>query len=78
MTDKPEFFCLEGAGIECWDVFTKQGRFAALIVTKPDGTLRHYYNGNGTKGSARKFRSFGEVFANIDKRRARIAEKRAA
>ena len=72
-----EIFSLECVGIECWDVYTKAGRFVGLIVTKPDGTLRHRYNSTGSKGSARKFNSIDEVFKNIDRRRERIRAKAA-
>lgn len=71
-----EIFSLDSAGIEAWDVFAKNNRFAALIVTKPDGSFRHYYNSNGTKGSARKFKSIEEALENVVKRRAFLSAKR--
>ena len=77
MTNR-EIYSLESAGIEAWDVWTKAGRYAGLIVTKPDGTLRHYYNSNGTKGSSRKLQSIGQALESIANRRARIAAKKAA
>ena len=71
-----EIYSLSDAGIRCWDVFTKQGRFAGLIVTKKDGTFRHYYDMNGTKGSARKFKTIEEALDNVRNRRAaRLARK---
>lgn len=73
-----EIYSLSEAGIQAWDVFTSKGRFAGLIVTKKDGTLRHYYNMDGTKGSARKFKSINEALDNVRRRRAFIATKRAA
>ena len=36
-----EIYSISEAGIKAWDVFTKTGRYAGLIVTKKDGTLRH-------------------------------------
>lgn len=71
-----QIFCLESAGTQAWDVFTKKGAYAGLVVTKPDGTLRHRYNSSGTKGSARKFQSIDEVLENIANRRTRIVAKR--
>lgn len=71
-----EIFSLTSAGIECWDVTTKDGRFAGLIVTRKDGTFRHYYNTDGTKGSARKFASINEALDNVSKRRAFLAARR--
>ena len=73
-----EFYSLSNAGIDCWDVFTKTGRFAGLIVARKDGTFRHFYNGNGTKGSARKFPNINDALDNITKRRAFINAKRGA
>lgn len=70
-------YSLESAGIEAWDIFTKEGRFAGLIVAKPDGTFRHRYNGTGSKGSAKRFRSIGEALENIDRRRAGIKARAA-
>lgn len=61
-----------------WDVHTLDGRYAATVSRKADGTFRHYYNGDATKGSTRKFKSMDEVFANIDRRLAFIRSKRAA
>lgn len=66
-----EIFELNSAGIECWDVFTKNGRYAGLIVTRKDGTFRHYYNSNGTKGSAKKFKTINDAIDNIRARRAK-------
>jgi len=71
-----EVFSLTSAGIECWDVTTKAGRFAGLIVTRKDGTFRHFYNTEGTKGSARKFASINEALDNVSRRLASIAAKR--
>lgn len=62
-------YSLEAAGIECWDVFTKTQRYAGLIVRKKDGSFRHYYNSNGTKGSAKKFKSVNEALENLHNRR---------
>lgn len=73
-----EFYSLTSAGIECWDVFTKSNKFVGLIVAKKDGTFRHFYNTDGTRGSSRKFASISEALANIDKRRAFIRAKTAA
>lgn len=73
-----EIFSLENAGIKCWDVFTNRGRYAGLIVTKSDGTLRHYYDSNASKGSAKKFSSIEEALDNVRARRAKINAKRAA
>lgn len=73
-----EIYSLCEAGIKAWDVFTKTGRYAGLIVTKKDGTLRHYYDSNGSKGSSRKFKSIEEALDNVRARRARIIAKRAA
>ena len=73
-----EIYSLEGAGIACWDVFTKTGRFAGLIVTRKDGTLRHYYDTNASKGSAKKFLTISDALENIGKRREAIKAKRAA
>lgn len=73
-----EIYSLNDASIQAWDVFTSKGRFAGLIVTKKDGTLRHYYNSNGTKGSTRKFKSINEALDNVRRRRAFIAAKRAS
>ena len=71
-----EVYSLNNAGIECWDVFTKTGRFAGLIVTKKDGTLRHYYNSECTKGSSRKFSTINDALDNISKRQAFLQAKR--
>jgi len=71
-----EIFSLECAGIKCWDVYTRNGRYAGLIVTRQDGTLRHYYNTNGTKGSSRKLKNIEEALDSIRARRDRLVAKR--
>ena len=73
-----KIYSLECAGIEAWDVKHPSGAFAGMIVRKPDGTYRHRYNGTGSKGSARKFPSLNVALENIDKRMARIKERRGA
>ena len=65
-------------GAAAWDVFMPNGRYAATVSRKPDGTFRHYYNSDASKGSTRRFRSMDEVFANIDKRLASLHAKRTA
>jgi len=69
---------LSTAGINAFDVFTKEGRFAGMVVQNKRGHWTHYYNSNATKGSSVKFVTIWNALANIDKRRARIAAKRTA
>ena len=71
-----EFFCLELAGVDAWDVFTRDGRFAGLLVTKKDGTIRHRYNSTGSRGSSKKFLTIDDAVDSIIKRRKRIFEKK--
>lgn len=66
------------AGIECFDVYTREGRFAGLITSRPDGTFRHRYNSTGSRGSARKFPSVAAALESIHARRERLIAKRAA
>lgn len=77
MEASTQIYGLELVGIEAWEVFTKEGRFAGLAVTKPDGTLRHRYNCTGSKGSTRRFSSICEVLENVDRRLARIKKGRS-
>ena len=48
-------FIMELAGTDSFDIFTKSGRYAGMVVSKPDGTYRVRFDSNGSKGSARKF-----------------------
>lgn len=65
-------------GSIAYDVRKPSGAFAALIVANANGTFTHYYDSNAHKGSTKRFKSWGELFANIDRRHAAIAAKRAA
>lgn len=64
-------YMMEEAGREAFDVFTKEGRFAGLIVKRQDGTWRHYYNMGATKFSARKFPTAWAALENLHARRVR-------
>lgn len=66
------------AGIESFDVYTREGRFAGLIASRPDGTFRHYYNSNATRFSQRKFASVADALENIHARRERRIKERTA
>lgn len=68
-------YALEIAGPGAFDVFTKEGRFAGLLVTKADGTVRHRYNDTGSKGSAKKFPSLAAALENIHTRRMKRLAK---
>lgn len=68
-------YTLEEAGPGAFDVFTKEGHFAGLLVTKTDGTVRHRYNGTGSKGSAKKFPSLAAALENLHNRRVKKLAK---
>lgn len=51
-----------------FDVFTRGGAFAGIIVENYDRHIEVFYNGNATKGSKRKFRNAVEALEFIYQR----------
>lgn len=66
------------AGIDAHDVFTSSGAFAGLIVKRPDESWRHYYNGEATRFSTRKFPTISAALENLHARREKRIATRAA
>lgn len=60
---------LEGAGIEAYDIFTRSGRYAGIVIQKKDGKHILYWNSNCTRGSARRFATRDEALEFMHKRR---------
>ncbi len=75
------FYEIDIAGIESFDIFVKTGLtngwHVGIIAKRKDGTWRHYYNSNATKGSQRKFTTFDEALENLHNRRMKRKAKRA-
>jgi len=60
---------LESVGINAFEVFTKSGRFACMMVQKPGGHHVLYWNTNSSRGSARKFKTQSEAIEFMHQRR---------
>lgn len=61
-------YTIDWAGNEAWDLFTRSGRFAGIIVAKKN-YFKLYFNGSCTKGSARKFATFNDAANYMHERR---------
>lgn len=76
------FYALEPAGNykgrESFDLITKTGAFAGVIADAADGTVRAYFNFDGTRGSKRRFASRAAAIEYLHQRRERRAALRAA
>lgn len=66
-------FELSGAGGnkdgQSFDVFTKAGKFAGLVVESYTRGVRVYFDGNATRGSKRVFASVHDALGFIHDRR---------
>ena len=60
---------LESVGIEAFEVFTKSGRFACMMVQKPKGHHVLYWNTSSSRGSARKFKTQQDALEFMHQRR---------
>lgn len=61
-------FSMDWAGINCFDLTTKHGAYAGLIIGKKDH-WRVYFDGNATKGSAKKFATAHDAMEYLVQRR---------
>ena len=50
-----KMYQLEAAGIEAFDITTKSGAYAGIVVQRKDGTHALYWDSNCSRGSSRKF-----------------------
>jgi hypothetical protein len=62
---------LHSAGIEAFDIFTKSGRFAGIVVQKPAGHHVLYWDSNASRGSARKFPTRQDALEFMHQRRVK-------
>jgi hypothetical protein len=62
-------FSLTNAGIECFDLHNRHGGYCGLIVKKPNGEWKAYFNSEATKGSQRRFPTAEAAVAFIRDRR---------
>ena len=68
-------YSLDSAGYvhnlgQSWQVHTKSGAFAGIVSERfKTGLVKVYFNGNCTKGSARKFTSVQQALEFIHARR---------
>lgn len=62
-------FSLEPAGINAFDVKTRNGAFCGVIAQSPNGEWRVFFNMTATKGSQRRFPSPQDAVAFIRARR---------
>lgn len=64
-------FCLDHAGINCFDVTTQRGAFCGVIAQSKRGDWRVFFNMTASKGSARRFATPELAISFIHDRRVR-------
>ena len=62
---------LSSAGIECFDMWTRSGRYCGIVAQCKDGAHRLYWNSNATRGSARRFATRQEAVEFMHNRRVK-------
>lgn len=62
-------FELSNAGIDSYDLFTRTGKFAGMVVSNKSGHYSVYFDSNCTRGSSRKFATKIDALEYVYQRR---------